>query len=155
MKQTFVALATMDHEVHLACRGMVNIAVPDLGSTLATLAKWLALPNLIYMDRRDSILEQLESASEAVRNLDEKYSQYRGRLLVLGIAESRSTILIQASVVSSLATCPFKCLCRPSVQPLTILRLLRKALLYLVSSPKDGDNEMCWVSPVMDMTVHP
>ena len=99
MKQTFVALATMDKQVHQACRGMVNIVVPHLGSTLATLAKWLALAKPIHMDRRTFILKELEYGSEAVRKLDDSFAQYKGDLPVLGIAESQRTNLIQASVV--------------------------------------------------------
>ena len=100
MKQTFVALATMDKQVHQACRGMVKIVVPHLGSTLATLAKLLALAKPIRMDRRTFILKELEYVSEAVRKLDDSFAQYKGDLPVLGIAESQRTNLIQASVVS-------------------------------------------------------
>ena len=119
MKQTFVSLGMIDHQVLQACRGVVNTAVPHLGSTLTTLANLLAVAETIHMDRRSLILKELERASEAVRTLDDKYSQCKGRLPVLTMGESRGTSLIQASVVSWLATCHmqacmFRCLCGTS-----------------------------------------
>lgn len=104
MKHAFVALAA-EAEYAAACKGIVNIVVPHMGSTLSTLTKLLGLAKPFNMDRRTPLLRGLEYASEALVELDDRFSQLKGKVPVLSVAEGRTTNVFQDSVVSSTPSC--------------------------------------------------
>lgn len=104
-KHAFVALA----EYAAACKGIVNVVAPHMGSILSTLTKLLGQAKAIKTDRRTSLLKGLGRALQALVELDKRFLQIKGKVPVLSCANGRTTNVVQDSAVSSTLLRCFAC----------------------------------------------